>query len=84
MPIVEVPGARLSYDVAGEPSAPAIVFVHAGVATRAMWDPQFDDLARDHRVIRYDTRGYGESPGDAVEFSDRNDLIGRASCRERV
>ena len=75
MPIVEVPGARLSYDVAGEPSAPAIVFVHAGVATRAMWDPQFDDLARDHYVIRYDTRGYGESPGDDTGFADRTDLI---------
>ena len=75
MPIVEVPGARLSYDVAGSPSAPAILFVHAGVATRAMWDPQFDDLARDHYVIRYDTRGYGESPGENVEFADRNDLI---------
>jgi 3-oxoadipate enol-lactonase len=75
VPIVEVPGARLSYDVAGDPAAPAIVFVHAGVATRAMWDPQFDDLARDHYVIRYDTRGYGESPGEDVPFADRLDLI---------
>ncbi len=75
MPIVEVPGAQLSYDIAGDPAAPAIVFVHAGVATRAMWDPQFDDLARDHHVIRYDTRGFGESPGDDVEFADRHDLI---------
>lgn len=75
MPTVEVPGAQLSYDVAGDPAAPAIVFVHAGVATRAMWDPQFDDLARDHHVIRYDTRGYGESPGADVEFADRHDLI---------
>jgi 3-oxoadipate enol-lactonase len=75
VPIIEVPGARLSYDVAGDPTAPAIVFVHAGVATRAMWDPQFDDLARDHFVIRYDTRGYGESPGDDAPFADRHDLI---------
>ncbi len=75
MPIVEVPGAQLRYDVAGDPDSPAILFVHAGVATRAMWDPQFDDLARDHFVIRYDTRGYGESPGEDVEFADRHDLI---------
>jgi len=70
VPIVEVPGAQLSYDVAGDPAAPAILFVHAGVATRAMWDPQFDDLARDHYLIRY-----GESPGDDIEFADRHDLI---------
>ena len=75
MPIVEVPGAQLSYDVAGDPTHPAVLFVHAGVATRAMWDPQFDDLARDHYVIRYDTRGYGESPGEDIEFADRHDLI---------
>jgi len=75
VPIVEVPGAQLRYDVAGDPTAPAILFVHAGVATRAMWDPQFEDLARDHYVIRYDTRGYGESPGEDIEFADRHDLI---------
>jgi pimeloyl-ACP methyl ester carboxylesterase len=75
VPIVEVPGGRLCYDVAGDPAGPAVLFVHAGVATRAMWDPQFDDLARDHHVIRYDTRGYGDSPGDDVEFADRHDLV---------
>lgn len=74
-PIAVVPGATLAYDVAGPVDSPAVLFVHAGVATRAMWDPQFDDLARDHRVIRYDTRGYGESPGDPVEYSESDDLI---------
>jgi pimeloyl-ACP methyl ester carboxylesterase len=75
MAVIEVPGARLAYDVAGDPSHPAVVFVHAGVATRAMWDPQFDDLASDHHVIRYDTRGYGESPGEDEEFADRHDVL---------
>jgi 3-oxoadipate enol-lactonase len=75
MAVIEVPGARLAYDVAGDPAHPAVVFVHAGVATRAMWDPQFEDLAVDHHVIRYDTRGYGESPGADEQFADRHDLI---------
>lgn len=75
MPIVEVPAARLAYDTAGDPSHPALLFVHAGIATRAMWDPQFADLARDHFVVRYDTRGFGESPGDDVEFADRHDVL---------
>ncbi len=52
-----------------------MLFVHAGVATRAMWDPQFDDLAADHFVIRYDTRGYGESRGEDEEFADRHDVL---------
>lgn len=75
MPTIEVPGARLAYDVAGDPTHPAVLFVHAGVATRAMWDPQFTELATDHFVIRYDTRGYGESPGADEEFADRHDVI---------
>jgi pimeloyl-ACP methyl ester carboxylesterase len=56
MPALEVPGATITWDVAGDPAHAAVLFVHAGVATRAMWDPQFSDLAADHRVIRYDTR----------------------------
>lgn len=75
MSVIEVPGATLSYDVAGDPAHHAVLFVHAGVATRAMWDPQFDDLAVDHRVVRYDTRGYGESRGEDERFADRHDLI---------
>jgi 3-oxoadipate enol-lactonase len=75
MPIVAVPGAELSYDTAGDLAHPAVVFIHAGVATRAMWDPQFVELATDHFVVRYDTRGYGESPGADEEFADRHDVI---------
>ena len=75
MAVIEVPGATLTYDVAGDSAHPAVLFVHAGVATRAMWDPQFADLAGDHFVIRYDTRGFGESAGGDEPFADRHDLI---------
>lgn len=75
MPVISVPGARLAYDTAGDPSHPVVLFVHAGVATRAMWDPQFDDLASDHFVVRYDTRGFGESRGEDEEFADRHDVF---------
>jgi len=74
-PTVVVPGATIGYDVAGPEGAPAVLFIHAGVATRAMWDPQFSALAADHRVIRYDTRGYGDSPGDAVAYAESDDLL---------
>lgn len=74
-PAVQVPGATLAFEVAGPADAPAVLFVHAGVATRVMWDPQFADLARDHRVIRYDTRGYGDSPGEPIDYSESDDLL---------
>ena len=50
----------LAHDVAGD--GPGLLLVHAGVCDRRMWDGQFENLARDHRVLRVDLRGYGETP----------------------
>ena len=71
---LDVPGGRLAYDVAGD--GPALVLIHAGIADRRMWDDVWDDLARDHTVIRYDTRGFGETKTlDATPYSNRADLV---------
>lgn len=69
---VETNGARLAYDVTG--TGPAVILIHAGVADRTMWDDQVAALEDAYRVIRYDTRGYGETVTDAVEFSNRADI----------
>lgn len=71
---VDVAGGRLWAQAAGEGSG--VVLVHAGIADARMWDPQWDALAERHRVVRYDTRGFGrsESTEDAV-FSNRADLV---------
>jgi pimeloyl-ACP methyl ester carboxylesterase len=53
---------------------PAVVLVHAGVADARMWGRQVDELARDHRVITVDLRGYGETPVEA-KYSDAGDLL---------
>ncbi|MEU8249716.1 alpha/beta fold hydrolase [Nonomuraea sp. NPDC048916] len=59
---------RIAYDQAGPDDDVAVVFSHAGVADRRMWEHQFQALSRRHRVIRYDWRGHGESgdPGERV------------------
>jgi len=69
---IDVPGARLYYEVAG--SGPAVVLIHAGVANLRMWDAQVEALAPRYRVIRYDTRGFGRTANEDVEFSNRDDL----------
>jgi pimeloyl-ACP methyl ester carboxylesterase len=69
---LEGEGARLYYEVAG--SGPALVLIHAGIADSRMWDVQFAEFARHCRVVRYDTRGYGQSDTEPVEFSNRQDL----------
>jgi pimeloyl-ACP methyl ester carboxylesterase len=40
---------------------PAVVVANLGYAPEALFAPLVDELARDHRVLGYDTRGTGES-----------------------
>jgi len=63
----------LFYEIAG--SGPPVLFIHAGIADHRMWDNQFKLFSEDHRVIRYDTRGYGKSHTETTEFSNRQDII---------
>jgi 3-oxoadipate enol-lactonase len=70
--ILETDGARIAYDVEGE--GPAVVLIHAGIANRSMWDGQVAALKDAYRVIRYDTRGFGETETEAVPFSNRGDI----------
>ncbi len=51
-----------------------MVLIHAGVADRSMWDAQVEALKDRYRVIRHDTRGFGETETDAVPFSNRADV----------
>jgi len=67
----------LAHDVAGDPGAPTVLLVHAGVADRRMWDGVAPTLARTFRVIRPDLRGFGDSPlpvGAAEGYTNAGDL----------
>src|ERR687895_2140030 len=69
---LETNGARIAYDVEG--SGEPVVLIHAGIANRSQWDDQVAALKDAYRVIRYDTRGYGETETDSVAFSNRADI----------
>src|SRR5947209_4733508 len=69
---VEVPHARLWYEVKGEGSA--VVLLHDGLVSSAAWDVPFGELAKSFRVIRYDRRGYGRSEAGKEPYSDVEDL----------
>jgi len=70
---LQVNGAKLAFEVAGK--GPAVVLIHAGVADMTMWDEPFRELSKHFRVLRYDTRGFGESVTEGVAFSNRADLL---------
>lgn len=75
MPQLDVNGASLYYETDGSPGDPALLLIHAGIANLRMWDPQIESLAREHFVVRFDTRGYGRSETQNVEFSNRADAL---------
>jgi pimeloyl-ACP methyl ester carboxylesterase len=51
----------IAYDRAGPTGRTPLVLIHAGVADRRMWDPQWPALTADRDVLRLDLRGFGES-----------------------
>ncbi len=60
-----VNGTELYYEMAGH--GRAVVFIHGFTLDTRMWDAQFELLAQQFQVIRYDMRGFGQSavPTDA-------------------
>jgi 3-oxoadipate enol-lactonase len=61
MPFAQLPDVRIHFDFVGAASAPALVFSNSLGATLSMWDAQWSLLQKHFRVLRYDTRGHGES-----------------------
>lgn len=69
MPLAEVNGIRLYYEVTGK--GHPVVFVHGFGCGIRSWDPQVRALAGTYRVIAYDVRGHGlsDAPSEAAAYS---------------
>ncbi|HYJ67598.1 MAG TPA: 3-oxoadipate enol-lactonase [Nocardioidaceae bacterium] len=52
----------VSYDVSGRADGPVVLLSNSLGSTMAMWDGNVAALESQFRVVRYDTRGHGESP----------------------
>lgn len=61
MPIQEIAATKIWYRLDGRPGAPALVFSNSLGTTHAMWDGQVELLAPYFHILRYDTRGHGQS-----------------------
>lgn len=51
----------IAYDRRGSSDRLPIVLIHAGIADRRMWDPQWELLTFAREAVRLDLRGFGES-----------------------
>ena len=63
---------EIYYEIAG--NGPVIVFIHDGLVHSEVWDSQYSFFSQDHRVVRYDRRGYGKSSEATGNFSNKDDL----------
>jgi 3-oxoadipate enol-lactonase len=53
-------GLTLAHEESG--SGAPLLLIHAGVADRRMWDPQWEAFSTSFRVVRCDLPGFGDTP----------------------
>lgn len=76
MPTLTVNDVALAYDEVGE--GPPLLLIHAGITDRGLWDDVLPAFAASYRTIRFDLRGYGETPlpdGPFVYGADAAELL---------
>ena len=69
---VIVDGGKLYYEIAGK--GPDIILIHDGMVHRVIWDEQFQWLAKNYRIVRYDRQAYGKSYDSVAIYSHIDDL----------
>ncbi|MEW9623442.1 alpha/beta fold hydrolase [Rhodanobacter geophilus] len=69
---VDVAGARLHVEHAG--AGETVTMLHGFLVDSGQWDREFAALARDHRVLRYDARGFGRSTIEPGAYAHHEDL----------
>lgn len=72
---IPIEGGRLFYETTGDPSHPAFVMIHAGVADHRMWQPQVDAFSHRFYCVTYDVRGFGKTESENGRFNNRRDLM---------
>jgi 3-oxoadipate enol-lactonase len=62
-------GITINYAFDGPENAPVITLSNSLASNLSMWDPQIPALASRYRVLRYDTRGHGQTDAPPGPYS---------------
>lgn len=65
-------GTNVYYEMAG--TGTPLVLVHAGICDSRMWDDQVARFAQHYQVVRYDLRGFGQTPLVDGAYAHHEDL----------
>lgn len=77
---------RIAYRMDGPEHAPVLLLSNSLGTSLEMWNPQMEAFTRNFRVLRYDTRGHGNSDAPAGAYSldrlgrDVIDLLDALGC----
>jgi 3-oxoadipate enol-lactonase len=69
MPLLRTPQVDLNYSDQGAADGPVLVLSNSLGAALEMWAPQVESFQHYFRLIRYDTRGHGESSVPPAPYS---------------
>jgi len=69
MPFAQLADVRLHYEIEGDAQRPVLMLCNSLGTTFEMWAPQLPALLAHFRVLRYDTRGHGQSQVTPGEYS---------------
>lgn len=72
---MDIGDVRIQYRLSGKADKPALVFSNSLGADLTMWDGQVEEFSEHFRILRYDTRGQGESSAPAGPYTI--ELLGR-------
>src|SRR2546425_1327999 len=61
MPFATIAGARIHYLLEGPAGSHVLMFSNSLGTNFSMWDPQASEFEKHFRILRYDTRGHGQS-----------------------
>ena len=67
--IIEANGINIHFELSGKAQAPVVVLSHSLACSQVMWWPQIELLETHFRVLRYDTRGHGQSQAPQGPFT---------------
>ena len=76
---IDVDHARLYAEEAGE--GDTITMLHGFLVDSGQWDTEFATLAKTHRVLRYDARGFGRSSIEPGRYAHHEDLAAVLDAR---
>lgn len=69
MPFIDIKDLRMHYQVDGRAAAATLVLSNSLGTNLSLWEPQVATFASDFRVLRYDSRGHGQTSPTRGEYS---------------